>query len=192
MAAARPGARRSILTLDLMAVPLTLKRAIGLCLLVAWLPLATNLWPLPGRSEAAGFSQWIVAEAEKHGEKDAVAFWSDVERVQAFFQRRWVVTLVGLVAGVIASAMALQETRAWPLALFFASIFYLVVVAPPSKVLLPTEFNLHLWQGFATRGTRGILVICKELVLPVTQIAVLVWMIAYFIKGTLTKRVHEI
>jgi hypothetical protein len=175
-----------------MAVRLTLRRAIGLSLLIAWLPLATNLWPLPGRSEAASFSQWMVTIAEKQGEKETVAFWSDVEGVQAFFLRRWVITLVSLGAGIIASAMALRRTRGWPLALLGASIFYLVLVMPPSKTLLPTEFNLHLWLGFAIRGTRGILIVLKELLLPLAQIAVLVWMIAYLVVGTLRRRTHEI
>ena len=136
--------------------------ALGVFLLLVWLPLATNLWPFPSAEGAESISRWAAAEAEKVQIEGGLGIWTDAEQLRRFWLRGWILNCVSFVGGLAASAMVLLRTRGWRLALLAASIVYLLLVAPISEALLPTWNSVHLWWGFAIRMHNGLLIVCKE------------------------------
>ena len=164
-------------------------------LLLAWLPLITFLLPFPTQENSESGSRGMIEFAEKGKDarkylnetdkkslEEGLKFWGDPKELQTWWLARWVVALLVIVAGILASVLAVANVSRWRLILAASSLLYLLVFANFSMRFLPTWENAQLWWMLASQLNSGILVVYKELFFPVLQVLVLAVLLLQFLK----------
>ena len=181
-----------------------IQRPAALLLLLAWLPLATSLVPLPTIENAESASRAVMDLAE-NGKKarkfldetgrtemeESLKLWANPKEVQSLWFTNWIMVLFVFALGLVASVMAVSNISKWRLAVLVSSLIYLAIGFNFSESYIPSWESAQRWWMLATQLNNGVLVVYKDLLFPLIQFTLLVTMASFLIRENIRSKKHE-
>lgn len=160
------------------------RKVIAILGLVAWLPFVLSLYPLPHQTASSVEDQMrntqkdLGSLAEKVNPKPIE---NQIAEVKVAGWGMWAVNLALLIAGVVASALALRNIGVWrglmlTLSLLFLAIFIFdLFILPYGSFAEVLSWKWTMVQKFVERGLVSSYVFfgLKEFVLPIVHVAIL-------------------